>query len=115
MFLRPGNLLKNFILERCESGVNDMGRLQKVFKRDSEPFRCVLGSASPHEKEQYGRIDHPVSHTIVHRGRVRAKEGDRFLYGDRAFYVQAVDGGADLGIATVYYAEERSGTYELGR
>lgn len=108
MYLRPGNLFKHFIVEESIEQVSSTGRPTTGYSSDGTKmlFGC-LASASEYDKA-HGTADHIITHTIVQRGRPCAKQKDRLLLGNRMFYVVDVDDADSLGIATIYYAEERT-------
>lgn len=108
MYLRPGNLFKQFIVEESIEQVSSTGRPTTRYSGDGTKmlFGC-LASASEYDKA-HGTADHIITHTIVQRGRPCAKQRDRLLLGNRMFYVVDVDDADSLGIATIYYAEERT-------
>ena len=56
----------------------------------------------------HGTADHIVTHTIVQSGGQQAERTDRLILGDRVFFIVDVDPACSLGIATIYYAEERT-------
>lgn len=106
MYIRPGNLLRLYIVERPESTRTPEGRAATKFKPIGM-LSGVLASASPKEVEAWRQRQHVVSNTIVQAGSPKAKEGDRLIYKERTFYVQGVDHIAEMGLYTIYYLEER--------
>ena len=48
-----------------------------------------------------------MTHTIVQAGSPTAKRTDKLILGERIFYIIDIDDAGTLGIATIYYAEER--------
>ena len=108
MYLRPGNLYKDFIIESNEQTVSKTGRPVITFTGDgSRMLRGCLAEATEEQKEKYSMSDHTVTHTIVQSGEPLAKRTDKLLLGNRAFYIVDLDDTGALGIATIYYAEER--------
>ena len=112
MFIRPGNLNKTFFVEKkTESIDEDTARAVAKYDIDNAVMiRAVLAQASTSEKERWQQLQHPITHTIVQYGKPKAVEGDRLVHNNRTFYVQGVDEPGELGVATIYYAEERSDT-----
>lgn len=111
MYLRPGNLPKDFFVEHKIQMTNERGRVRADYDSESrELIHAVLAQASTAEKERWDQLQHPITHTIVQRGRPAACPEDRMIHGSRTFYIQGVDEVGELGIVTIYYAEERSDT-----
>lgn len=109
MYLRPGNLPKDFFVEPREVTTTARGRETATYNTDhAEHVLGVLAQATPEEKERWAHNDHPITHIITQKGRPKAKAEDRLVHGARFFYIKGVDEIGELGIATLYYAEERS-------
>ncbi len=108
MYLRPGSMFKQFIIERDEETISTFGRPKAAYGEDSRSvLKGCLADASENDRERWKQLQHPITHTIVQRGLPLAKEEDRLILGDRVFIVHAVDDCGSLGITTIYYAEER--------
>lgn len=108
IYLRPGNLFKQFVIERDEEDVLPSGRVVKKRSGDgSEILRGCLAQASDKDRSNHSIQDHVVTHTIVQNGPPMAKRHDKLVLGDRVFYITDVDDCGDLQYATLYYAEER--------
>ena len=108
MYLRPGNLLKEFIIERSNQVVMSTGRVANDYSGDgTKTLKGCLAEASDEERTNHSQKDHIVTHTIVQAGRPRAQRTDKLVLGERIFYVVDVSDAASLGVSTVYYAEER--------
>ena len=100
MYVRPGNLFKDFAIEENKQVVTNTGRVANVHSGDGT--RMLKGCLAAASDE-----DHIVTHTIVQAGSPEAKRGDKLTLGERVFYIIDVDDISSLGISTVYYAEER--------
>lgn len=108
MYLRPGNLLHEFTVEEYVEGVDSRGRPVSSYKQEGCPvFKAVLAAASANEQIRWEQRGHPVTHTVVHYGKPACKQGDKLVLGDRVFLVQAIDETGTVGVATIYYVEER--------
>lgn len=108
MYVRPGNLLKEFIIERNRQMVTGTGRVANCHGGDgTETLKGCLAEATDEDRKNHDQKDHIVTHTIVQAGPPKAKREDRLLLGDRAFYVVDIDDAGTCGISTIYYAEER--------
>lgn len=113
MYLRPGNLYKDFTIEKKGATISSRGRAKKEYESESgEQIRAVLSEAKPQEKERWRQLQHPISHTIVQRGKPKAETEDRLVFGERLFFIQGIDEPGALGLWTIYYVEERFDGYE---
>ena len=99
MYLRPGNLFKEFVIEDNRQKVTSTGRVKTL-------YGC-LADATTETAKNKSTEDHTVTHTIVQRGTPLAKKTDKLVLENRVFYVVAVDDAGGLGISTLYYVEER--------
>ena len=106
--LRPGNLFKEFIVERESEAMGENRRVKTVYKETGQTLKGCLANATDGERERWKQLQHPVTHTIVQAGMPKAKTGDKLIFGERIFLVCAIDDCGGLGITTIYYAEERS-------
>ena len=84
MYLRPGNLPKSFVIERGKGGLKN-GRPTVQYDGDGTEFLKGFLTTS-----------------------TEADRTDRLILGDRLFYIVDIDPACSLGIATIYYAEERT-------
>jgi len=108
MYLRPGNLYKDFIIEENVTGVNSSGRPKTSYEGDGTKMMSgVLAEADNRQKMRWEQLQHPITHTIVQNGKPHAKAEDKLILGERVFLVQGVDEAGSLGIVTIYYVEER--------
>ena len=111
-YVRPGQMWQSFFLEVKQETIDDIGDPVSAYGAgEPREVRGILTSASAREKAAYQQAQHPVSHVITHRGLPIAKVGDRFIYGNRAFYVQGVDNPGELSVWSLYYCEERKGAH----
>lgn len=109
MYLRPGNLYKDFLVEENDTDVSSTGRPKTSYKGDgTKMLKGVLAEADNKQKMRWEQLQHPISHTIVQTGRPNAKAEDKLILGERVFLVQGVDEPGSLGICTIYYVEERA-------
>lgn len=111
MYLRPGNLVKDFIVEHRSEYSDSRGRTRATYDvENTTAFKAVLAQATTSEKERWEQLQHPITHTIIQHGKPIAKPQDRMIHAGRNFYIQGIDEVAELAIVTIYYAEERSDT-----
>lgn len=109
MYCRPGNLFKDFIIEENKGAVTSTGRAVVGFRGDgSKTLKGCLAQATENDKSSHSLPDHTITHTIVQTGAPKAKRTDRLILGNRVFYIVDIDDTGTLGIATLYYAEERN-------
>jgi len=108
MYLRPGNLFKDFNIERKGTTISTRGRAKSGYdSQQGEQLKGVLADAKPEEKERWRQLQHPISHTIVQEGKPKADPEDCLTLGERTFFIQGVDNPGSLDIWTIYYVEER--------
>lgn len=109
MYLRPGNLFKYFTIEPLTTSVLENGRAVPRYEVGAGKFlRGCLADATTDEAARFKQLGHPVTHTIVQRGRPRAKPDDRLHLNGRTFLIIAADEAGSLGMCTIYYVEERT-------
>lgn len=108
MYLRPGNMFKDFIIEDDTETVGVFGRPKTDYDKTARKMlKGCLANATDNDRERWKQLQHPITHTIVQAGSPRAKAEDRLVLGERMFIIHAVDDCGGLGITTIYYAEER--------
>ena len=113
MYLRPGNLSKDFTVATKKSErVN--GRMADVYVKTatilSGPLVVATQTQAEQTKNRWDQDQHSLTHTIVGHGPPIAKKGDRLIHdeSERVFEILAVDDVGGLGITTIYYTEERN-------
>ena len=108
LYLRPGNLFKELIIEVNRQVVTGTGRVANSHVGDgTKTLKGCIAEASDEDRMNHSQKDHIVTHTIVQAGGPGAKRGDKLVLGERAFYIVDIDDAGSLGISTIYYAEER--------
>lgn len=108
MYVRPGNLFKDFIVEENKQVVTGTGRVANSHSGDgTKILKGCLAEASDEDRTNHNQKDHVVTHTIVQAGSPKAKRTDKLILGERVFYIVDIDDTGMLGISTIYYAEER--------
>lgn len=109
MYIRPGNLFKEFVIEEKSTTVTDTGRVAADHVGDgSKILKGCLADADAKDKEGRSTKEHTVTHTIVQAGAPMAKRTDKLILGKRVFYIVDMDDAGGLGVSTIYYAEERN-------
>lgn len=110
MYVRPGNLFKDFTVEHNVPTVTGTGRVANSYCGDgAEILKGCLAEATDEERANHKQKEHIVTHTIVQAGPPKAKRGDKLVLGERIFHIVDIDGAGALGISTIYYVEERKG------
>ena len=110
MYVRPGNLFKEFIIEDDNQVVTGTGRVANNHNGDgTRTLKGCLAEASDEDRTNHSQPDHIVTHTIVQAGSPMAKRGDKLVFEEHVYYIVNIDDAGTLGISTVYYAEERRG------
>lgn len=108
MYVRPGNLFKEFIIESNKQVVTGTGRVANSHSADgTKTLKGCLAEASDEDRTNHSQPEHVVTHTIVQAGCPVAKRTDQLVLGERVFHIVDIDEAGSLGVATVYYAEER--------
>ena len=78
MYLRPGNLYKEFVIEDNKADIGKTGRATASFSGDgSRTLKGALAEATPKQKVEWQQLQHPISHTIIQDGRPKAKAEDK--------------------------------------
>lgn len=112
MYLRPGNLEKDFIVKRKETKVSDTGTSYSEYAPTGKIVSGILADAdknqSDRKKHLWDQDQHTLTHTVVSYDIPHAKKGDIFVMEDRYFLTLLVDDAGALGVATIYYMEERN-------
>ena len=109
MYLRPGNLFKDFLIEDGSQKVNAFGRPKEGYDRENIRMLCgCLAAASLSDRERWKQLDHSITHTIVQAGKPLAGEEDKLILGEKVYIIHGVNDCDGLGITTIYYVEERS-------
>lgn len=108
MYVRPGNLFKEFVIESNRQVVTSTGRVANSHTGDgTKTLKGCLAEASDEDRTNHSQKDHIVTHTIIQSGNPKAKRTDKLILGERTFYIVDIDDAGSLGISTIYYAEER--------
>ena len=88
MYLRPGNLFKEFVIENNRQKVTSTGRVVNDHKGDGiKTLYGCLADATTETAKNKSTEDHTVTHTIVQRGTPLAKKTDKLVLGNRVFYI----------------------------
>lgn len=84
MYLRPGNLFKEFLVKRKESDISDIGLPVSGYKDTGILVNGVLAEASTDDREKtkhmWDQDQHSLTHTIVSWAEPVAKKGMSFRW-----------------------------------
>lgn len=106
---RPGSQIKTFSIIRKKTGVDSKGKATYSDNAVVGELRGTLSNASQQEQSRWKQMEHPISHTIVVKGRTEAKAEDVLTISGRRFYVQGKNDPSEMGIFTILYCDERTG------
>ena len=86
MYVRPGNLFKDFIIEQNRQVVTSTGRVANCHGGDgTKTLKGCLAEATDEDRTNHSQKDHVVTHTIAQAGSPRAKRADKLVLGERVF------------------------------
>lgn len=110
IFFRPGQQLKTFDIYRKAVTADERGGVTWAAEGTKlETVRGSISRASQSEQYQWSQNGHPITHTIVVRGRIQADAADEVRQGGRVFSVQGKHDPAQLGLFSTLYCLERLG------
>ena len=111
VYLRPGNLYKEFDIIRLKSEMVS-GFPKENYVNEGEHLEGILAEASSNQsdmvKHRFDQSQHSLTHTLVVGVSSGVKRGDRLVLGERGFLVLLVDDAGALGISDLVYLEERN-------
>lgn len=111
MFLRPGNLERNFQIRRMAI-VTEKGYPTQKYMETGEIVQGVLVVATKRDtdrmKHKWDQDRHSLTHTLVARGKCTAAKNDLLLSDEKCYLVLTCDDTANLGISSILYLEERN-------
>lgn len=107
MYLRPGNLFKDFEIIMVEAGIKNGTPIEEQ-RVTGQLIRGCLEEAGPDDKIRWDQPQHPVTHSIVQTGSPQASPGWILRRFGKNYHIHGIDSCGDLGIACIYYVEERS-------
>lgn len=98
------------IVEKAGAEIADCRN--KIMKYDGNGNVVLATAADTDDREKtkhmWDQDQHSLTHTIVSWDGPAAKKGDVLAMDSRLFLVLAIDDAGSLGVATIYYAEERN-------
>ena len=76
MYCRPGNLFKEFVVERNTQTVTSTGRVANNHSGNGlDILKGCLAEASDEDRTNHSQKDHVVTHTIVQAGNPKGNYG----------------------------------------
>jgi len=109
MYLRPGNFLREFVVEASIEELDARGRAVTSYDESGDKrFKGVIADSTDKEIARYEQRGHPVTHTIVSFDTPKAKPTDKLILDERIFIVKGVDNANTINFATIYHVEERT-------
>lgn len=110
IFYKPGQGLKTYEIYRKKSTRDSRGRVITAAEPELiDAVRGTISQASQREREQWNQQGHPITHTIVIRGKTKARAGDEARYLDRTFHIQGKHDPVGIGFFSTLYCQERLG------
>lgn len=111
MYLRPGNLYKDFDVIRLKVEMVS-GFSKESYVNNGERVKGILSEADSNQSEKmkhrWDQDQHSLTHTLVANGRSGVRKGDHLVLGERGFLVLVVDDASAIGISDIIYLEERN-------
>ena len=110
IFFKPGQGLKTYEVFRRKAKRDSRGRVTVETQPELiDAVRGTIARASQKEKEQWSQRGHPITHTIVIRGRTKAEAEDELRIFGRAYTVQGKHDPVGVGFFSTLYCLERLG------
>lgn len=114
IFMTPGEQIKTFEVYSKVSMTSSYGKILKGDSVKSGKIYGTISESDQREKEEWNRLNHPISHTIVVHGACSVKAEDILLSEEkREFIVQGVENPAGMGIFYIIYCLHKSGSEVL--
>lgn len=110
IFYKPGQGLKTYEVFRKKAKRDSRGRVTVETQPELiDAVRGTISRASQKEMARWNQMGHPITHTIVIRGRTKAEAGDELRLFDRAYHVQGKHDPVGVGFFSTLYCLERLG------
>lgn len=110
IFYKPGQELQTYEIYRNKSTRDSRGRVTtKAEPELIDSVRGTIAQASQREQERWQQQGHPISHTIVIRGRTMAEAGDEARVHGHRYHIQGKHDPVGLGFFSTLYCQERLG------
>jgi hypothetical protein len=112
MYLRPGNLWKDYHVLRKETRNTNGYKVDGKWIDTGELIKGVLAEASTADSERtkhmWDQDQHSLTHTMAVRGRADVLKGYMLSNGEKGYLVLVNDNVGALGMAGLLYLEERN-------
>lgn len=110
LFYKPGQELKTYEIYREKGTRDSRGRVTVSAQPELiDTVRGTISRARQSEQARWNQQGHPISHTIVIRGRTKADAGDEVRIGTKSYHVQGKHDPVELGFFSTLYCMERLG------
>lgn len=111
MYLRPGNLYKDFLVKTKITEMKNGYPVEKYAETEKHVIGVLAEASSKLSdamKNRWDQSQHSLTHTLVVRGKSHVKKQDHLILGERGFLVLSIDDISALGISEIIYLEERN-------
>lgn len=111
MYLRPGNLYKDFLVKSNMTEIKGGYSVNKYVETGNHVIGVLAEASSKlsdNMKNRWDQSQHTLTHTLVVRGKSHVKKQDHLILGERGFLVLTIDDISTLGISEIIYLEERN-------
>jgi len=108
MYLRPGNLFKDFVVCKHIEKLNKAGRPVATFEKTQTVIRGCFTECDSHEVQQWRQLNHEITHKLVQAGEKQAVQGDYLVREDKVYLIEEIAPLSELGVSTIYYLSERN-------
>ena len=111
MYLRPGNLWRDFRIKRSKM-VNQNGYPKEIFEDSKDSVKGVVSIAANNSNENmktlFDQGSHSITHQMVVMGKPDLKKGDMLIGDEVAYLILIIDDVGLLGRTGLIYLEERN-------
>lgn len=108
IFYKPGQGLKTYEVFRKKAKRDSRGRVTVETQPELiDAVRGTISQASQREQELWNQRGHPITHTIVIRGRTKAQAEDELRIFGRTYSVQGKHDPVGVGMFSTLYCYER--------
>lgn len=105
--LRPEAPFKAMYVYRKKQGLYRGRSRPESWEKDEEPIMAAISMTGPKEVDKWKQRGHEVSHTIIQQGGLKARPGDKVVYGGNEYTIEGLKDAAKLGVWAVYYCNQK--------
>lgn len=114
VFMTPGEQVKTFEVYPKASTETSYGKILSGDYAKNGKIYGTISESDQWEKEEWNRLGHPISHTIVVHGACSVKPEDILLSEEKKeFMVQGVENPSGMGLFFIIYCLHKSGSEVL--